>query len=211
MADLTRHTTDLAARVREALERLEILPDNLGGKDAADRSGLQRVALMGFSFEIARTFPLFRGVANAPADWSVTRMKPGEKPPLWYWLLDNRGRRRATIFYYEGSFGIGGSTASAHLALVPRFAIVRQLGGSGYTVAIAVEDSGRVIRRFGVQPDLDRETYRTSGEFGRAAEQRNADMQQAWVAAMAWLRDRAPDHADTLAYWDDDFMLPEEG
>lgn len=214
MPDVGRHPPDLATRIREAILALEVLPDNLGAKDAADRTGLQRLAMMGFSFAIARAFPLFRKVESAPEGWSVvpmSRVGPGrDKSQLWYWLLDGEKRRRGTVFYYEGSFGIAGTPAAAHLALLPRFTINRRIGTASCPVGVEICDAARPVRRFCELPDLVATDFRSSGEFHTAMGARHTEIKRAWDEAVAWLAAAAPDHADDLAYWDSDFTLPEQ-
>ena len=208
------HDAPLAAQIRAALLRLEILPLNLGAVDKAGRTGLQRVSRMGFMLATPQSYPLFHSLAEKPEGWSVDPIPPqgerGSGSALWHWLLDALGRKRATIFYFAGNHGIGGSPAAAHLAAMPRFAVFKLLGQANYPVGAVAYDAGRPIWRFGRLPDLIPDDFRTSGERSAAAARRNAEFAPIWAEAVAWLRERAPEFEDPSAYWDDDLKLPEQ-
>jgi hypothetical protein len=106
-----------------------------------------------------------------PKGWSL---KPTDHS-MWSELLDDRGRKRAGMFYKAAFYD-----RAAHIHLTQRFAIERF-----HEDGVCVTDCTAVLRNFGTFKDRD------YGHQDRLA----AD-------AKAWLHQNYPDWENPAAYWD---------
>ena len=113
--------------------------------------------------------------AQLPDGWT----KRATDHDMWSDLLDERGRKRAEIFYKAAFYD-----RKAHMSLCLRY---RQDGyepcDEGY--ATIVKDGKTTLQVIGVREKGD---YRLGGEHNRQA--------------VAWLDSHYPDWKDPLAYWE---------
>ena len=110
---------------------------------------------------------------------------------MWNDLLDDKGRRRAQIFYKAAFYD-----RSCHLHLVSRYSsssrTVDNSDWKGPTVGLAL-DGDEAIQEFGpFESDEGCESDR-SFKYG---------MDKARDAAKAWLEENFPNYRDVTAYWD---------
>jgi hypothetical protein len=200
------HDRATAERLRGQLMCCQILPANMGERDQWERSGLQRLVALGWGLVVdAACAPLFLKVTYPPDGWSIRALPPTRPNATSCWgeILDAADRVRGHVFYYPGSHGAGGSPPNAHLALVRRFNVTRIAGAENYTTGIGVYDAGRLVHRVGEYPDLLSGQFRSSGDMRAAVQTREELARSDYREAATWLRDRAPDHEDPLAYWGD--------
>lgn len=123
-----------------------------------------------------------------PAGWS----KRATDHSMWSELIDDKGRKRASIFYKAAFYD-----RSAHMHLDRRYGVNGYHGVNADgtdadkkdwkapRMAVVVEDCGKEIHRAGV---VDRDDYKTKDELDKLA--------------VAWLAEKFPKHNDATAYWD---------
>ena len=201
------HDNLLASTIRSGLKSLSLLPSNLGEKDPEGRTGLERFQLMGWRFAHARVVDgLFLQVILKPDGFWLDAM-PSRGTTLWHYLRDGQGRARGTVFYFPGQFGMTTEVRppAAHVALVPRFTIVRRLGADNYPMGMDVLDAGVVVQRFGEHPDIVKSNFRTTSELIDVISQRRSLIEEDQKAAQAWLGARVHRWGDVLAHWDETF------
>jgi hypothetical protein len=123
--------------------------------------------------------------AQLPDGWK----KQATDHSMWSDLLDEKGRKRAAIFY-KGAFYDRG----AHISLNRRYGVhgYEPCDGKGKPaeygknshLQTVVKDCETIIRVVGIREDSDYKTGETHGEEGRA-----------------WLNANFPDWENPLAYW----------
>jgi hypothetical protein len=124
-----------------------------------------------------------------PAGWK----KELTDHSMWTDLLDERGRRRAGVFYKAAFYD-----RSAHIQplsrFISRYNFVKEDGWGGPVYGY-VEDGGKEIYR---TPVFDPEPNPYQPGKLRAATEAASD------SARAWLVEHYPDHEDPTAYWDEE-------
>lgn len=124
--------------------------------------------------------------AKLPAGWK----KKSTEHAMWSHLLDNKGRRRAGIFYKAAFYD-----RSARLSLDRRFSFTCEpKDGYDRDIPYKDRDAGKWI---GVVKDSDKIIYRTIPMQGPTYEQRDELSEK----AQAWLKKKYPDYESVLAYW----------
>lgn len=132
--------------------------------------------------------------ATLPPGWTKQAMDH----PTGSHLLDDQGRRRASIFYKAAFYD-----RSASMSPLPRYSAKANYGDRDYRERAQgrVFDGDRVIwetRRVVITEENDRGVFdRESGEYA-VLPIRDALEQE----AIAWLNRHAPAWQDPLAYWD---------
>jgi len=109
---------------------------------------------------------------------------------MWSDLLDDKGRKRAGIFYKAAFYD-----RSAHISLIQRYMIEKYHAcdkdgndleyGKHTHLKVSVCDSGKSIKDFGVWNDGD---YTTGDKYYQLAED--------------WIKENYPDYEDKEKYWD---------
>lgn len=120
-----------------------------------------------------------------PSGWRKERTEH----PMWSDLLDDKGRKRAAIFYKAAFYD-----RSARMSWERRYTATKEYadGPNGYE-----DDSSRTVVRDNAPGDvLFSREWRKNGSDTR--EDREADQ----TAARDWLADKFPEHEDPFAYWD---------
>jgi len=167
------------ARGQRHLAKNDLLP-----RDGTSGNARPQWEAMGFKFQEKSGDDIFIS-AEFPAGW---QKKPTDHS-MWSDLLDDKGRKRASIFYKAAFYD-----RSAHTHLVRRYTVsAYHGGGTGKPVEeyeVVALDGDKVLKSFGKWK---------SGDYSEAAQ----DRRQALTAeAEAWLTEHFPQHADPTAYWD---------
>lgn len=124
--------------------------------------------------------PLFRS-ATLPKGWA----KRGTDHSMWSDLVDDRGRKRASVFYKAAFYD-----RSAHMRVAPRFSTSRDYDEkTGEATHATVTDCGAAIERFEIVSVPGEKSW----ERGDAADK----------AATAWLDANRPEWRSVTAYWDE--------
>jgi hypothetical protein len=101
---------------------------------------------------------------------------------MWSYLLDDKGRRRAAIFYKAAFYD-----RSAHICLVARFSYsIYEPTDQKNHLAAVIRDSGKVLHTLGIRHERD---YPRGDELE--------------ATAMKWLDQNYPNWGVVSAYWDD--------
>lgn len=142
-------------------------------KDMSFANSLESLKQMGITLG-AEVDDLFVE-AQLPDGWA----KRGSDHAMWSDLLDEKGRKRAEIFYKAAFYD-----RSAHMSLCLRYRYdcYEPCDGGYQTV---VKDGGTVLHAIGVR---EKEDYRLGEEHRKQAED--------------WLDSNYQDWKDPLAYWD---------
>lgn len=154
----------------------------------------EKLEAMGFVFgeEIDDVFVSVK----LPAGWS----KNATDHNMWSDLLDNRGRRRAGIFFKAAFYDRNG-----HMDWKTRFSVdVRLEGGH------SIYDLRKVCQKrcYATVLDVDTKVYRTELSAEPLSVEvycdANEKLQEPLIAqARAWLNERYPNWHDSFAHWDD--------
>lgn len=163
------------------LERAEQFPAKMGdSREAFERMGLVFIGP-------TEGDPLFLD-CRLPPGWR----KRGTDHAMWSDLLDDKGRKRGSIFYKAAFYD-----RSAHASTRRRFGVIAR-GFDGYTrwegYVLDERDGGEgkhVIHR--CEPVTTKEKDWDGEAVVRAR-------------ACAWLAEHAPGHEDPCAHWDDEQM-----
>lgn len=131
-----------------------------------------------------------------PAGWK----KQATDHSMWSDLLDNKGRRRAGIFYKAAFYD-----RSGHMSWNRRFSVEARLEGDR-----SIYDLSRIgeARCYAVVLDAGTEVYRTglssSPLSGDSYDEANEKLQQPLVEeAKQWLAEKYPSWEDNFTHWDD--------
>ena len=153
---------------QQALLELNMLPKEVRG---ATR---EQLSAIGFKFG-APLDELFV-YCELPSGWT----KRGSDNSLHSDLLDEQGRKRASIFYKAAFYD-----RRADMRMETRFQVECYGTGSSDAVRrVDVSDSGKIIKEFG---EVDWTDW--------------TGMEKAEGDASAWLDDRYPDWRNPMAYW----------
>ena len=114
--------------------------------------------------------------ATLPDGWTKV---PSPNSSYWSYLLDDKGRRRAMIFYKAAFYD-----RSAHMDVLPRFTVDVDYGDNDRTAKVL--DGDAVIWQSETIPGND---YSVSENVRNQAN--------------SWLAEHYPLHADCSAYWND--------
>jgi len=150
-------------------------------------------AKMGVKFgEEVEGDPLFRYV-ELPPGWT----KRGSDHAMHSDLLDDKGRKRAGIFYKAAFYD-----RKAHIHLSRRFEATYEPEGGWDN-----RDYEKPGRFFAVVKDGDKEIYRSAEVFEDKPHPENPKWKDsgsefARKAADVWLKERYPEAEDPSAYWD---------
>lgn len=133
---------------------------------------------------------LFRP-ATLPRGWSKRRTEHS----MWSELVDDKGRKRAGIFYKAAFYD-----RAAHMSVSRRFGFSAEYDETTHEATrIVVTDAGRVIESFPIAGcETRNQASRTIGELREIREAREA----AEKLAEDWLGQHRPDWANAAAYWD---------
>lgn len=116
--------------------------------------------------------------ATLPQGWT----KKATDHSMWSDLIDDKGRKRASIFYKAAFYD-----REAFINTVRRFSVQRDYDREG-VIVIQVRDCGSVV--FETEPVV-------------APKDRSWEVTDAQTEiAEAWLTERYPNHDDATAYWD---------
>jgi len=118
--------------------------------------------------------------ATLPAGW---RKQPTDHS-MWSDLLDDKGRKRASIFYKAAFYD-----RSARLNVVHRFGIRKDWENEA-NIAMRVEDCGRIVFEAPVVPEPKDYAARDAREKEQIA------------ICEAWLNERYPQWRDASEHWD---------
>lgn len=144
----------------------------------------EKLAQMGITLGARHGSGLFVE-AQLPEGWK----KQATSHSMWSDLLDEKGRRRASIFYKAAFYD-----QSAHISLCKRFAVELEpcdedgnpIGRGEYShLRTVVKDGDSTIHVVGICKARD---FDTSDDHSRLAK--------------AWLDEHYPDWQDPMAYWD---------
>jgi hypothetical protein len=131
--------------------------------------------------------------AELPAGWSIKRTDHS----MWSHLLDDKGRKRASIFYKAAFYD-----RRATLSLDTRFKIESYEHPDYEKIAMStVKDGDKVVftsDRIELRDDKDRYGYRDKETGEETPSKRDAAQKQ----CEAWLGEHYPDWRSTSAYWD---------
>jgi len=117
---------------------------------------------------------------------------------LWSYLLDDKGRQRASIFYKAAFYD-----KDAFINVLPRFDVsgYQECDAEGNLVehdnthwATVVTDSGKTLRVFGIRPDRCNDPELNAKAYALREEHS--------AAAYAWLKEQYPDYESHAAYWE---------
>ena len=133
-----------------------------------------------------------------PAGWK----KQATDHSMWSDLLDDKGRRRAGIFYKAAFYDRRG-----HMSWARRFSVEVKLEGDRSIYDYDLREVGQA-RCYAVVLDAGTETYRTqlssSPLSGNAYDEANEKLKEPLVEeAQQWLTERYPNWQDDFAHWDD--------
>jgi hypothetical protein len=156
-------------RGQSELVRSESLPTECSGKEALEAAGVR------FG-EPYSDDPLFCS-AELPAGWK----KVSTSHSMYSDLLDEKGRKRAEIFYKAAFYDRKADMRATHRFMVSAY----EDGADKEHLRVVVKDCGKVIHEAG--------EYR-KGDY-KANEQLSA-------AADSWLKERYADWQNVAAYWD---------
>jgi hypothetical protein len=166
------------ARGQRELVASEVLPVQMGPEDRAalEGSGVKFIGVVSGD-------PIFQHV-ELPSGWK----KVPTDHSMWSELLDDKGRKRARIFYKAAFYD-----RSAGLHACSRFVIERDYDRGSDVCAYNVTDNGTIVESCAA---VD---YPENGEDWQA--RLDAD-EKARSYAEAWLTERYPNWRDGSAYWD---------
>ena len=122
-----------------------------------------------------------------PCGWK----KQATNHSMWSGLFDDKGRKRAAIFYKAAFYD-----RSAHIALNRRFNITNE-PEDRYKSDMSYENR-REGNWYGVVTDCDEIIFKTNPIKNPSYEQEDKLEQK----AKEWLEEKYPNHLDLLAYWD---------
>jgi hypothetical protein len=144
--------------------------------DTLPKKGFDRPTMesLGFTFNGDHD-DLFFSV-TFPKGWR----KRATEHAMWSDLLDDKGRKRGSIFYKAAFYD-----RSAHMHLVPRYTINGYRDAGAGKDETAVMDGETVIYSAGIRDERD---YETSDKHRKQADD--------------WLKANFPNHNNPLAYWD---------
>ena len=127
--------------------------------------------------------PMFQYV-ELPEGWQ----KATTGHSMWSDLVDEKGRKRASIFYKAAFYA-----RSAHLGVNRRFGVGIDYNklNEGIAEAIVTDGGQEIYRSTSVEFDAE-------GDY----EVRSASQQEATTEAKAWLVERYPEWENAAAYWD---------
>ena len=149
--------------------------------------GCHRWELEQLGFKFGREISELFIEAQLPAGWN----KMATSHSMHSDILDEKGRRRAAIFYKAAFYD-----ERADMTMLPRFSISayeRTDDGNGYQMVI--KDAGLAVKSFGVWgnpgPDRSRDEILAQGEARDKLE----------AEAKAWLKKRRPLWSNPMLYW----------
>jgi len=145
------------------------------------------LAAMRITFgETVQGDPLFRS-ATLPEGWK----KQGSDHAMWSYIVDDKGRRRAGIFYKAAFYD-----RDAHIGARRRFEINRGDYNDEANIYHVINDGGREVFRTGIKKietyNENRENYYTT--LGVVEKEQHA-------ACLAWLDEHHPEHKDVDTGW----------
>ena len=165
---------------QKAFINSEILPKNM-----LDGCTIEKLESLGIKF-MDDADDIFINVI-LPDGW---KKQPTEHS-MWSDLIDEKGRKRASIFYKAAFYD-----RSSHISLNHRF-LCRCKPEDEYKTDISYEDR-KNGNWYGIVKDCGKTIYRT--EPIKAA---NYDQQdELFFKAKEWLEENYPDYENELAYWD---------
>lgn len=173
-------------RSQDSLVQSDTLPSRFSGREGKEILEAAGVKFLG----PVQGDPLFQCV-ELPAGWIMM----ATDHYMWTNLVDEKGRRRASIFYKPEFYD-----RDAHIDLSCRFAVnsnFQREKDEGVAV-FDVRDCDRII--FSTEPAALIKDAQTRED--RLANYALED--EARAAAVAWLEERYPDWKNPGAYWDQD-------
>lgn len=170
------------AEGQRSFVKSETLPTDLRGSTEYNSRAILEAAGVKFVCEVPDD-PMFQ-VVELPAGWEK---KPTDHS-MWSDLVDDKGRKRASIFYKAAFYD-----RSAHMGLETRFGIRQdyERQDKENVAVVHVMDCGKVV--FATEPiQLPSERSKEYYEVSEAARS----------GAIAWLDQNYPDWRNPGAYWD---------
>lgn len=167
-----------------SLVNSDTLPTRFSGREALEAAGVK------FGAEVAGD-SMFTYV-ELPAGWKKQRTDHA----MWSDLVDDKGRKRAIIFYKAAFYD-----RSAHGSVLARLNVASYYNEDHETIAVArVEDQGAVLfesERLEMKTDADRYGSRWDAPVKVQSKREIAHAQ-----CVAWLDQNYPDWKNPAAYWD---------
>lgn len=170
---------------QQSLVNSDTLPHHFGYMDKGEER--MKFEAIGIKF-LEKVDDCFSRV-EMPAGWK----KVPTEHSMWSHLLDDQGRKRASIFYKAAFYD-----RSAHMNLEARFhaTVVPE---DEYKTDMDYEERDKG-NWYGVVRDQEETIFKTKGEI--YGEQERWKMQARLEAeAVAWLEERYPDWRDATKYW----------
>ena len=176
---LERAVEESERNTQSSLVNSDVLPTRFDGREVLERAGVR------FGDVVAGD-SLFRHV-ELPQGWK----KCSTSHAMWSDLVDDRGRKRASIFY-KGAF----YDRAAHGSVCRRFSVESYYNDDHKTVAVArVKDGDSVLfesERLKIETDEDR-----YGSDKVKSKRRVAQEQ-----CETWLHEHWPNWQSSAEYWD---------
>lgn len=169
--DITEGMSD-AIELSEAKGQADLVNSTrLPKKTTPDRATIAAATGIAFGDDVDELFV----EASLPDGWR----KEASDHAMWSDLVDNKGRRRAAIFYKAAFYD-----CRANMRFEPFYSIDVNYDSGYEACTVAVRDAnGATLKDFGKSKDWD---------GGQKLQQ----------AAAAWLDENYPDNRNPLAYWD---------
>lgn len=169
------------ARGQQSFVNSETLPTDMGHHSGYDPKAILKKAGVKFG-KVVEDDPLFQYV-ELPEGWK----KVSTDHSMWSELVDDKGRKRASIFYKAAFYD-----RSAHMSLNRRFNYRKDYDRQDKekVIVMKITDGDKIIHE--TEPIY----------FGEDREERYKAEDNAKKLVLSWLEENYPDWESPAAYWD---------